>query len=284
MTHAIPDDDNNYNNRTQYYRSQIVQQEVEQIVSVVYQKARANQRTRAEAPENQGARAQEQANREARAQRQLQQQIDNLIQKQIAELRDHLNKITSFVDEKHSQKRNVLAVAIDVLEGKKPVAALEESKKQNPLYNKAFFESATDKLVFQVQSFTGDSQNQSVIAAKAGTVPPNAQSETKAQLIKQIDAQLNKLEGKTDEKHSQKREVLQMSKKVLEGKATLEDLEKVKKDNPRYKEAFFGSKTEHLVSQSMKLATAKNELNVQLNQARKNEPKAPEDTSTMRLR
>ena len=171
----------------------------------------------------------------------------------ISELQEHLKQVSQYIDEKHSAKRNVLSVAIEVLRGTKTQDDLSKAKVDNPEYNKAFWESETQKLISQVET---------EVKKPKPEVPPNTKNKVSAKLspaqenlIQQLISHYDSLKDKNDDKHSAKKAVIAVAIEVIKGNKTSDDLDKVKANNPLYSKALFTSKTEHLIEQTFKLTS-----------------------------
>lgn len=159
----------------------------------------------------------------------------------IEELVSHFNHVSKYDDDKHRHKKNVLEVAIAFLEGTKSFEDLNQAIVDNPSYNQAVFSSETEKYVFKAISLPPREPNVSL-------------STEKMKLIIQLQHQLNDVSGKKDDKHLQKTAVLEIAIQLLYGKADKKDLETAIKNNPRYNEAIFMSKTEQLINKAIEQA------------------------------
>jgi hypothetical protein len=160
----------------------------------------------------------------------------------LEQLRAHYNYMINFTDEKHEHKKNVLLVAMDVLMGKGIFDDLLKAITDNPLYNQAIFPSETKNLVDRSIKLAPENSKSSAI------------NKDQKQLIVDLQTHLNSISSKHDEKHQEKQVVIIIALDVMNGKASVRDLEVAMKDNPRYGEAFFTSKTETLISQALELA------------------------------
>lgn len=135
----------------------------------------------------------------------------------------------------------MLEAAIGILKNLKTFEDLTDAIRDNPDYNKAIFTSDTQQYVYKAVSLVEKPE-------KAPSSPERSLSGEKMKLILQLQTQLNAVTGKAGDKHVDKVKVLHVAIKLLNGKADKSDLEKAIKDNPRYNEAFFSSKTEQLVN------------------------------------
>lgn len=189
-------------------------------------------------------------------------EISNQLHTQINTARASFNNDKS---EKGKQKKAVLEGALAIINEKtvegrqEKLNALYSLIKDNPRYNEAIFSSTTEKLVYQAVEFSGLSVGKEKPDDEQEKIRVSQTSNQKSTLLVDLQTHLNSMKGKNDEKHNQKRAVLEAAIGVVNGTLSLGALGTIIKANPEYDAAFCSSITKTLVDQTIKICANERE-------------------------
>ena len=170
----------------------------------------------------------------------------------LTELRDVIQNNPRYNEAKRKESvvKELIDKTINFINDKKDLNALMSNKKEQKIEQKIEF-SPQQQMVNELRIRLGEESKseKSVIDITEQKKETPTLSLVQIELVGELQKQLNKIRGKRDDKHTHKAAVLTSAIQTIKGEKTLDDLNGVIQQNPRYAEStIIKSKTERLVN------------------------------------